>query len=69
MLEAAEQKYGLNLKGSYVIGDRNTDIQIGKTVGSKTIFVLTGKDSPNKTMKPDFIAKDLLDAAKYILSN
>ena len=69
MLEAAEQKYGLNLKGSYVIGDRKTDIQIGKTVGSKTIFVLTGKDSPNKTMKPDFIAKDLLDAAKYILSN
>ena len=69
MLEAAEQKYGLNLKGSYVIGDRKTDIQIGKNVGSKTIFVLTGKDSPNKTMKPDFIAKDLLDAAKYILSN
>ena len=69
MLEAAEQKYGLNLKGSYVIGDRKTDIQIGKNVGSKTIFVLTGKDSPNKTMNPDFIAKDLLDAAKYILSN
>ena len=69
MLEAAEQKYGLNLKGSYIIGDRKTDIQIGKNVGSKTIFVLTGKDSPNKTMNPDFIAKDLLDAAKYILSN
>ena len=69
MLEAAEQKYGLTLKGSYVIGDRKTDIQIGKTVGSKTIFVLTGKDLPNKTMNPDFIAKDLLDAAKYILSN
>ncbi|MBI2548212.1 HAD family hydrolase [Candidatus Woesearchaeota archaeon] len=69
MFEAAKQKYRLNLKGSYVIGDRQSDIQVGKCVGSKTIFVLTGKHLSPETIKPDFIAKDLLDAVKYILSH
>src|SRR3989344_4804123 len=69
MLEEAKKMYGLNLKEAWMIGDRQTDIQLGKIVGCKTILVLTGKCSLQKAKaeKPDFIGKDLLDAVKYII--
>ncbi len=71
MLEEAKRMYKLNLKEAYVIGDRQSDIQLGKTMGCKTIFVLTGRDSLHKAEaeKPDFVAKDLLDGVKYILDH
>lgn len=69
MLKEARRKYGVDLEKAYVIGDRRTDVQLGKNVGSKTILVMTGKDSPDGTIKPDYIAKDLLDATNYVLTN
>ena len=70
MLEEAKRMYGFNLKEAWIIGDRQTDIQLGKTVGCKTILVQTGRGLLRKegAEKPDFTAKDLLDAVKYILN-
>jgi histidinol phosphatase-like enzyme len=34
---------GLDLNGSYLIGDAATDIQAGQQVGCQTILVLTGR--------------------------
>ena len=51
-----------------LIGDKTSDIEAGKRVGSRTILVRTGfggKDA-EFSVKPDYTADDLLDAADYI---
>jgi len=65
MVDRAAREYNINLQGSYVIGDRDSDMILGKRVGCKTIFVKTGFDKAPEA-EPDYIAEDLLDAAKYI---
>jgi len=68
MIDKAVKEHNIDLPSSYVIGDRDSDILLGKEVGCKTIFVKTGFDTMPKT-KPDYVAEDLLDAVKYILKN
>jgi D-glycero-D-manno-heptose 1,7-bisphosphate phosphatase len=62
----------LDLKHSYIIGDKLSDIEAGKKVGTKTILVLTGygveeskKIDPDQ--KPDFIAPNIDIAADWII--
>jgi D-glycero-D-manno-heptose 1,7-bisphosphate phosphatase len=66
LLDAAI-KYDIDLSGSWMIGDRLTDIQTGINAGVKTILVQTGAitDAPEAT----YVAADLLEAAKYIASH
>jgi len=68
MLKKAEKKFGLNLKSCYIIGDKTMDMQTGKNAGCRTILVKTGYAGKDKKydVKPNFIAKDLFDAAKQI---
>ncbi|MFH0971167.1 MAG: HAD family hydrolase [Candidatus Micrarchaeota archaeon] len=64
----AEKKYKIDPSKSYVIGDKTSDIEAGRRGGYKTILVQTGyagKDGKYE-VKPDFVAKDLLHAAKII---
>lgn len=70
LIKDAEKKFKIDLKKSFVIGDKKADIELGKNVGCKTILVLTGNGMEAKNnVKPDYFAKDLLDAAKWILEN
>jgi len=69
-LKEAEKEFGVDLKKSLVIGDRKSDIEMGKIAGCKTILVLTGNGVNAKDeVKPDYAAKDLLDAANWIIEN
>jgi len=69
-LKEAEKEFGINLKKSFVIGDRKSDFELGKNAGCKTIHVLTGNGMNAKNdVKPDYFAKDLLDAAEWIIKN
>lgn len=55
---------------SYMIGDRIMDVEAGKKVGCKTIIIpssLELKEMKNCDIKPDYMAKDLLDASKWII--
>lgn len=67
MIEEANKNHKISLPESYVIGDRETDVMMGKSVGCKTILVKTGIDTYTKNVAPDYVAKDLLDAIKFIL--
>lgn len=70
LLREAEKEYNLDLKKSFVIGDKKTDVELGKNAGCKAMLVLTGYGaSSQKEAKPDYVAKDLLDAAKWVLEN
>lgn len=72
LLQAAED-LELDLRTSYLVGDAITDIEMGHTVGSRTIMVKTGKglselaDKAHWKIKPDHIAQDLSEAVDLIL--
>jgi len=69
MINQALKKYDIDLKNSYVIGDKTSDIQLGANVGCKTILVKTGKAGEDKrySAPPTHVVKDLLGAAKIII--
>ena len=60
-------------KNSFFVGDTKADIETGFNAGCKTIFVLSGRENRKYMrtwlIKPDYIAKDLLDATKIILNS
>jgi histidinol-phosphate phosphatase family protein len=72
MIKKAVTELKLDLKNAVVIGDHLCDIELGKNIGAKTVLVLTGHGKKeldqlkNTGVKPDFIAKDLLDAANWV---
>jgi D-glycero-D-manno-heptose 1,7-bisphosphate phosphatase len=68
MLLSAAQEYEIDMKNSFMIGDRLSDIIAGKLAGVKTIQCLTGRHNDKmietdldyeETIKPDFIIKAL----------
>ena len=67
-LKDAEKDFEIDLKKSYVIGDRKSDFEMGKAAGCATIHVWTGKVIKHKNeINPDYSAKDLVDAAQWIV--
>lgn len=71
MLKRAEKELNINLKQSFMIGDKKSDIDAGKEVGCKTILILTGhgiEESKNKSIECDFVVNDLNSAVMNIIS-
>jgi histidinol phosphatase-like enzyme len=79
MLQRAATEHALNLIHCVVIGDvGSTDMLAAAAVGAKRILVETGwgKQSLEKyrhkwyeQASPDYVAKDLLDAVKWLIGN
>jgi len=73
MLLAAAEKHHLNLKQSYVVGDKLIDIELGLKAGAKAILVETGYGLKEKRqletcqIKPNKICIDLNQAVDWIL--
>lgn len=66
LIEQAAKKYNIDLAASYFIGDSMVDVQTGKSASVKTIFL--GKPGPSHDkLRPDYYAKDLLDAVKIVV--
>lgn len=60
MFSDAAIKHNISINDSIMIGDADTDIKAGKSLGMKTILVLTGEGKKfEKTANPDFIIEDL----------
>lgn len=71
MLKRAEKELNIDLNVSYMIGDKKSDIDAGKSIGCKTILVLTGygtEELKRYDIEYDHIAKDLYEAVINILS-
>jgi D-glycero-D-manno-heptose 1,7-bisphosphate phosphatase len=68
MMRAAQQ-YGIDLKKSFMIGDRWRDIDAGANAGCKTILIDLGYKEREPASPPNFRASSLRDAAEWILSN
>ncbi len=68
LFEQAIREHAINVQASFMIGDRQKDIDAGGTAGCRTIFVTTGPDNRGKNpTKADYTAINLLDAVNWIL--
>ena len=74
MLERAAAELRLDLKKSFVVGDRGGDVELAHRAGSRSILVRTGFGEGELAWhaakwphQPDFVAKDLAEAADWIL--
>ena len=72
----AQRKYNIDLSKSIMVGDSAKDIECARNAGcGKAVLVNSGKDDEAETILKtkqivaDYTAKDLYDAAKWILAN
>ena len=75
MVDRAASELGLDLKGSYMIGDRYSDIELAHNAGVWGVLVLTGYGKGEWEYKrdrflrrPAHVAEDLLGAVEWILA-
>ena len=65
------KKYHIDPTRSFMVGDKKADVQFGHSLQMRAILMTTanGKNHLQKypELKPDFIAKNMLAAAHYIL--
>jgi D-glycero-D-manno-heptose 1,7-bisphosphate phosphatase len=74
MLERASLEHSIDLKRSFVVGDRHNDIALAHRAGSRGILVRTGYGdgellwhASKWILQPDFVAADLSGAVDWIL--
>lgn len=65
LLYRARAEHKIDLKASYVVGDKELDLLLARSVGAKGVLVKTGKDAGSSYA--DFIAEDLEEAVNFIL--
>lgn len=68
MLLAAAQERGIDLKSSWLVGDRWRDVDAGKAAGCRTILVECHY-AERPAAAPDFTVPSLREAAEIILKN
>ncbi len=67
MLLRAAQDLGLDLTKSWMVGDKDVDLQAGRAVGCRVALVLTGYGKAFEHMAADLVAPDLARAIDGIL--
>lgn len=65
MLLRARTGHKIDMRRSYVVGDKEADMLLARAVGAKAILVLTGQHK--ESIYADFIVKDLKEAVDLIL--
>lgn len=69
LLQMAAQQLDFNLRTSFLIGDKASDIEAGQRVGATTLLVRTGYGDQvvkEGTVNPDYIVSSLSEAAQII---
>jgi D-glycero-D-manno-heptose 1,7-bisphosphate phosphatase len=74
MLEQAARELGLDLKESFVVGDRQSDVELAHCAGARSVLVRTGFGegelawhAKHWARQPEFVAADLPEAVAWIL--
>jgi histidinol-phosphate phosphatase family protein len=66
ILEAAGA-HGIDLAASYMIGDRESDVQAGRRAGAKSILLRTGYGREQPVDGAVFVAENFAEAVDFIL--
>ena len=67
MVFEAQRDQRLDLRRSFFVGDKASDIGCGQNAGVRTILVQTGYGADQKNCGADWIARDIAHAADIIL--
>jgi D-glycero-D-manno-heptose 1,7-bisphosphate phosphatase len=74
MLEQAARELGIDVKASFVVGDKWSDVELGQRAGAHSILVRSGyapddpgNARPARLSDPEFIAETLTEAADWIV--
>jgi D-glycero-D-manno-heptose 1,7-bisphosphate phosphatase len=68
MLEEAAYNHGIDLSRSWMIGDKEIDVECGRRAGCRTILVRTGYGAELANTAADFVHEDIVSASKMILA-
>lgn len=71
MILAARDEFGLDLRGTFMVGDKYTDIECGSRAGCRTVLVESGVTPPGVGADWDFPPEatfaNLANAAEYLI--
>ena len=67
-LLTASSQFDVDLRRSWMVGDRQTDIECGGAAGTRTILIQSARPHAGEGTRPDAVAPDLRTAAQLILS-
>jgi D-glycero-D-manno-heptose 1,7-bisphosphate phosphatase len=67
LLFDAAEAYRIDLAASFMVGDRWRDVEAGRRAGCKTIFIDLDYAERRPNPAADYCARDLADAAHWIL--
>jgi D-glycero-D-manno-heptose 1,7-bisphosphate phosphatase len=74
MLDHAAWEHALDLRRSFVVGDRHGDVELARNARARSVLVRTGYGEGELAWhaakwpsQPDFVAEDLTQAADWIL--
>jgi D-glycero-D-manno-heptose 1,7-bisphosphate phosphatase len=75
LISRAATDFDIDLKESWMVGDRYSDVELARNAGVKSMFVLSGygrgeweHQRSGWVEQPDLVAEDLLEAVEGILS-
>lgn len=75
LISHAAREFDIDLNGSWMVGDRYSDVELARRAGVKSMFVLSGygrgeweHQRENWTEQPDAVAENLLDAVRVIVA-
>ena len=67
MLHRAAADLGLDLPSSWMVGDKDIDLEAGRNAGCRTALVRTGYGAESDGFQADFVGADLAAAVDHIL--
>lgn len=74
LIDKAARDLNIDVKHSYVVGDKWSDVELGQRAGAHSVLVRTGYGSvdegnvrPAHLVDPDFIAHTISEAADWII--
>lgn len=71
LFKRAKQESGIEYRGAFFVGDTMRDVKTAKQAGLKSILVLGGKEKLKNRLnwdaQPDFVFRNLFEAAKFIV--
>jgi D-glycero-D-manno-heptose 1,7-bisphosphate phosphatase len=68
MVLQAKREHGIDLPHSFFIGDKEIDVECGRSAGVRTIRVQTGLQRDTTGSRADWVAEDLPAAVEIILA-
>jgi histidinol-phosphate phosphatase family protein len=69
MLFNVAEKLNINMQCSFMVGDRNADIETGKKAGCRTILIKGNQKDGSHDVNADCLANNWQDAVEFIIEN